>query len=94
MRGGERLRLSRWLPHSCTCATIAPAEQVADIESVRHFCRRMSHLQILQAAIIGSLLALGGGLFFFDQHGYVLRPSRLRVGRLQREEDRLCTEHL
>lgn len=32
-------------------------------------------------------MALGGGLFFFDQHGYVPRPSRLRVGRLQREKD-------
>ena len=87
MRGSERRRLSRQLPRTFTRAATAPAERVAELEGVRRFYRRMSHPQILQAAIVCLLVTLGGGLFFVDQHGYVPRPSRLRVERLQREED-------
>jgi hypothetical protein len=87
MRGGERLRLSRQLPRTCTRVATAPTKQVAELEGVRRFCRRMSHPQILQTAIVCLLVTLGGGLFFVDQHGYVPRPSRLRVERLRRDED-------
>lgn len=63
MRGTERLRLSRWLLRTCTRAAVAPAKQVAELESVRRFCRfskpPSSAHSWLSAAGFSSLISMG-----------------------------------